>query len=97
MIGCHLLLLTCDILVLTAGVSLALILYLMANKMSSQTLHNVVFVASWLYADKGVRNFSDGHQEANLHGLLLTSLAVSQLFYFFSRIQLTHDKFTIFV
>jgi|SRR5882762_8166532 hypothetical protein len=97
MIGCRLLLPTLGILVLTAGVGLALISYLMANKMSRQTLHDVVFITGWLYADEGVRDLPDGHQEANLRGLLLTSLAVSHLFCFPLRIQLTHDKFTMFV
>jgi hypothetical protein len=81
-IGCHLLLPTLGILLLTAGVGFAFILYLIATKIPGQTFYEVVFVNGSLYVDEGVKNLPDGHQEANLRGLLFTSLAVGHMFLF---------------
>jgi hypothetical protein len=80
LIGCRLLLPTLGILLLTAGVALGLILYLLAKKIPSQTLYEVVFVNGSLYADEGVRTLQEGHQEVNLRGLLFTSLVVRYLY-----------------
>lgn len=74
--GCRLLLPTIGILISTAGLGLALISYLLAKKIPSQTLHEIVFVNGSLYADEGTKTFPDGQQKTNLQGLLITAIIV---------------------
>jgi hypothetical protein len=64
------------ILMLTGGLSLALIIYLVANKIPGQTLHQIAVVDGSFYADEGVKYTRDGKEEVNLRGLLISSLAV---------------------
>jgi hypothetical protein len=54
-----------------------LIFYLLAMKIPGQSLYQIVFVNGSLFADEGVKHPSDGVQEANLRGLLITSTTVS--------------------
>jgi hypothetical protein len=79
-IHCHLLLPAIGILVITAGLGLALILYLLANKIPGQTLHQIVVNGSF-YADEGLKYTRDGKEEVNLRGLLITSLTVRFTFF----------------
>jgi hypothetical protein len=75
-IRCHLLLPAIGILMLTGGLGLALIIYLVANKIPGQTLHQIAVVDGSFYADEGVKYTRDGKEEVNLRGLLISSLAV---------------------
>jgi hypothetical protein len=76
-IGFHLILRTLAVLVLTAGLGLTLTFYLLAMKIPGQSLYQIVFVNGSLFSDEGVKHLSDGVQEANLRGLLITSATVS--------------------
>lgn len=75
-IAFHLLLPTLLILLLTAGLGIALIGYLVFTKIPGQTFHDVVFVNGSLYTNEGVKDLQDGRQEVNLRALLITSLTV---------------------
>jgi len=65
-IAFHLLLPTFVLLLLTAGLGVALIGYLVFKKIPGQTLYDIVFINGSLYANEGVKDLQDGRQEANL-------------------------------
>jgi hypothetical protein len=75
-IGYLLLLPTIGILLLIAGLGLALILYLLTKKIPNQTLQQIIFVNGSLYAEEGLKDLQDGRQEVKLQGLLITSFTV---------------------
>lgn len=75
-IGYLLLLPTISILLLIAGLGLALILYLLTKKIPNQTLQQIIFVNGSLYAEEGLKDLQDGRQEVKLQGLLITSFTV---------------------
>lgn len=80
-ISCVLVLPTLAVLFLTAGLGLALIFYLLAKKIPDQSLHQIIFVNGSLFADEGVKYLSDGQQDVNLRGLIITSTIVSSVFF----------------
>lgn len=75
-IGYLLLLPTISILLLIAGLGLALILYLLTKKIPNQTLQQIIFVNGSLYVEEGLKDLQDGRQEVKLQGLLITSFTV---------------------
>jgi hypothetical protein len=80
-ISCGLLLPALGVLILTAGLGLTLVFYLLAKKIPGQTVHQI-FVNGSIYADEGVKDLHNGQQEVNLRGLLITSLTVRFFFAF---------------
>lgn len=75
-IGYLLLLPTIGILLLIAGLGLALTLYLLTKKIPNQTLQQIIFVNGSLYVEEGLKDLQDGRQEVKLQGLLITSFTV---------------------
>ena len=89
-VALHLLFPTLVLVLLTAGLGIALICYLLFKKIPGQTLHEIIFVNGSLYADEGVKDLQDGRQEVNLEGLLISSLTVSVVLCNIESSHLTH-------